>query len=115
MRAFIAESGVEEVCLDYFADLRWAVLYGPDIAPDEDHAERASYRDVLLEDRLRSAISGLNPLLSSSVIDEVVATVRRPESADVLAENWRIYKLLTTGVPIERRDDRGEPRHDIAS
>ena len=44
----------------------------------------------------------------------MVATVRRPESADVLAENWRIYKLLTTGVPVERRDERGEIRHDLA-
>jgi type I restriction enzyme R subunit len=114
MRSFIAESGVEEVCLDYFADLRWGVLYGPEIAPDEARAERASYRDVLLEGRLRAAIGKLNPTLSSSVIDEVVATFRRPESADVLAENWRIYKLLTTGVPIERRNDQGESRHDIA-
>ena len=32
----------------------------------------------------------------------------------MLAENWRIYKLLTTGVPVERRDDGGESRHDIA-
>jgi len=114
MSAFIAESGVEEVCLDYFADLRWDVLYGPEIAPDEAHAERGNYRDVLLEERLRTAIGILNPSLSPSVIDEVIATVRRPESADVLAENWRIYKLLTSGVPIERRDDNGEPRHDIA-
>ena len=92
MRSFIAESGVEEVCLDYFADLQWDVLYGPDIAPDEPLAERATYRDVLLEDRLRNAIGRLNPSLTSFVIDEVVATIRRPESADVLAENWRIYK-----------------------
>ena len=114
MRSFIPESGVEEVCLDYFADLGWEVLYGPDIAPDEARAERASYRDVLLEDRLRAAIACLNPSLSPSVIEDVIATVRRPESADVLAENWRIYKLLTTGVPIERRDDSGEIRHDLA-
>jgi len=114
MRSFIAESGVEEVCLDYFADLHWDVLYGPDVAPDEARAERASYREILLEDRLRNAIGTLNPSLSLSVIDEVIATVRRPESADVLAENWRIYKLLTTGVPVERRDDSGESRHDIA-
>jgi type I restriction enzyme R subunit len=114
MRSFIAESGVEEVCLDYFADLGWEVLYGPDSAPDEAHPERATYRDVLLEGRLRVAVGRLNASLSPSVIDDVVATVRRPESADVLAENWRIYKLLTTGVSIERRDDKGESRHDIA-
>ena len=41
MRSFVAESGVEEVCLDYFADLGWQVLHGPDIAPGESRSERA--------------------------------------------------------------------------
>ena len=103
----MAESGVEEVCLDYFADLGWQVLYGPDIAPGEAWSERSSYRDVLLEGRLRAAISWLNPELSAEVIDQVVATVRRAESADVLAENWRVHRLLTRGVPVERRGERG--------
>jgi len=114
VKGFVAESGVEEVCLDYFADLDWQVLYGPDIAPGESKSERRSYRDVLLEGRLRAAISWLNPELSAEVIDQVVATVRRAESADVLAENWRVHRLLTRGVPVERRGERGELRHDLA-
>ena len=114
MRSFVAESGVEEVCLDYFADLDWQVLNGPDIAPGEPRSERRSYRDVLLEGRLRAAISWLNPELSAEVTDQVVAMVRRPESADVMAENWRVHRLLTRGVPIERRGKRGELRHDLA-
>ena len=114
MKGFVAESGVEEVCLDYFADLDWQVLYGPDIAPGEPKSERSSYRDVLLEARLRAAISWLNPELSAEVTDQVVATVRRPESADVLAENWRVHRLLTRGVPVERRGERGELRHELA-
>ncbi len=69
---------------------------------------------MILEDRVRSAIATLNPTLTPAVIDEVLATVRRPESADVLAENWRIYRLLTTGVPVERRTTNGETRHDVA-
>jgi type I restriction enzyme R subunit len=113
VKSFIAESGVEEVCLDYLSDLGWDVLYGPEIAPGEARAERANYREVILEDRLRSAIARLNPGLTPPVIDEVLATVRRPESADVLAENWRIYRLLTAGVPVERRTADGESRHDI--
>jgi type I restriction enzyme R subunit len=114
VRSFIAESGVEEVCLEYFADLGWLVLHGPDIAPNEPAAERSSYRDVLLEGRLRSAISWLNPELPSEAVDQVVATVRRPESADVLAENWRVHRLLTQGVPVEIRDEGGELRHELA-
>lgn len=114
MPAFVAESGVEEVCLEYCADAGWKVIYGPDIAPGEARAERSTYRDVLLEERLRRAISYLNPSLSHIAVDDVVTTVRRPESVDLLAENWRIYKLITAGVPVGRRDERGEIRHDAA-
>ena len=114
MKSFVAESGVEEVCLDYFAELGWQVLYGPDIAPDELQAERGRYRDVLLDGRLRSAVELLNPRLLPPTVDEVIASLRRSESADVLAENWRVYRLLTGGVPIERRLDNGETRHELA-
>jgi type I restriction enzyme R subunit len=114
VKSFLPESGVEEVCLDYFADLGWEILRGADIAPGEARAERSSYREALLEDRLSAAIACLNPQLTSAAIEDVIATVRRPESADILAENWRIYKLLTTGVPVERRDHSGEIRHDLA-
>ncbi|MGY1814341.1 type I restriction endonuclease subunit R [Blastococcus sp. SYSU D00820] len=114
MRGFVAESGVEEVCLEYFADLGWQVLHGPDIAPGEQTAERLSYRDVLLEGRLRAAVARLNPDLAHEEISEVIATVRRAESADLLAENWRVHRLVTNGVPVERRTADGGTRHDVA-
>jgi type I restriction enzyme R subunit len=114
MKILVAESGVEKVCLEYFADLGWEVLHGPDIAPGESIAERSSYRDVLLEGRLRAAIARLNPQLAAPAVDEVVATLRRAESADVLAENWRVYRLLTQGVPIERRTEIGEVQFQTA-
>ncbi len=44
----------------------------------------------------------------------MVATVRRPESADLMAENWRAHRLLTAGVPVDRRRPSGELRHDVA-
>ena len=93
MTAFLAESGVEELCLEYFADLGWQVLNGPSIAPGEVSEERSSYGDVLLEGRIRAAIERLNPGLGPEEVGEVIATLRRPESADVLTENWRIYQL----------------------
>jgi type I site-specific restriction-modification system R (restriction) subunit len=40
-------------------------------------------------------------------VDLVLATVRHPGSADVLAENWRVNRLLTQGVPVELRDYAG--------
>jgi type I restriction enzyme R subunit len=109
--AFVAESAVEEACLELFAQLGWHVLYGPDIAPDMPKAERGSYRDVLLHARLQEAIRRLNPELLATEVDDVVAALRRPESADLMTENWRAYRLLTGGVAVGRRGEDGQLRH----
>ncbi|MGH7866815.1 MAG: type I restriction endonuclease, partial [Candidatus Dormibacteraceae bacterium] len=114
MTAFIAESAVEEVCLDLFAELGWAVLYGPHIAPDMPGAERSSYREVLLDGRLLSAIERLNPAISPTEVLAALATFRRPESVDLKAENWRAYAMLTRGVPYERRMPDGSIRSSRA-
>ncbi|MHB1526639.1 MAG: type I restriction endonuclease subunit R [Candidatus Dormibacteria bacterium] len=114
MRSFVAESGVEETCLEYFTELGWQALYGPDIAPGEEGAERESFQGVLLESRVRAAIKLLNPDLGPVAVDEVLAKLRRPESGDVLAENWRVYRLLTSGAPVEHRGADGETRHGLA-
>ncbi len=114
MTTYIAEDAVEEVCLDLFANVGWKVLYGPEIAPREPAAERESYREVLLEGRLRTAVERLNPELSPSEVSDVVGTFRRPESVDVKAENWRAYSMLTAGVPFERRLADGTVRADRA-
>jgi type I restriction enzyme R subunit len=112
--AFVAESGVEEMCLDLFAGVGWQVLYGPDIAPDMPAAERESYQEVLFRGRLERAIAQLNPTMSATEVAGVVDTFRRPTSVDLLSENWRAYNLLVHGVPFERRDKNGELRHDLA-
>lgn len=114
MTSFIAESGVEEVCLEYFAGLGWQVLYGPGIAPDEPGEERSSYRDVLLDGRLRMAVARLNPHLSPAEVSDVLATLRRPESVDLRAENWRTYAMVVRGVPVQRRLGDGSVRSDLA-
>ncbi len=115
MKAFIAEDAVEEICLDYFSELGWQVRYGPSIAPGEFASERLNYREVVLVETLRRQISQLNPGLTTEQVDTVVATVIRPESADLMAENWRIHDLVVGGVPIEVRDGAGEIRHELAS
>ena len=55
----ITESVVEEAALSWFEELGYAVLSGPDIAPSEMFSERESYDDVILEGRLRSALTGI--------------------------------------------------------
>ncbi len=44
----IAESVVEQTTLDWFRELGYSVLFGPDIASDEPATERATFGDVVL-------------------------------------------------------------------
>ena len=59
MSHIITESEVEQVTLDILSELKYKVIYGPDIAPDGPHPERQSYSDIILIDRL-------NPLSGQS-------------------------------------------------
>ncbi len=113
-QSFLAESAVEEVCLEFFAGLGWQVVYGPAIGPGEPNSERPSFREVLLVPRLHAAIERLNPGIAPDEVVDVIATLRRPESSDLRAESWRAYAMVTRGVPFERRLPDGAVRSDRA-
>ena len=57
------ESVVEDAALAWLGGLGYAIKHGPEIAPGEIFAERSdpTYRDVVLERRLRDALVRLNP------------------------------------------------------
>jgi len=76
----ITESHVEEAALDWFEELGWSVLHGPDIAPGEPAAERDSYADIILRDRLESAIDSLNPDLRTAPKEEALRKVLHIDS-----------------------------------
>ena len=78
--AGFTESEVEEAALEYLAGLGYAVLRGPDIAPDGPAPERANYAEVLLIGRLRGALRRLNPHLPAETLAEVLRKVRQTET-----------------------------------
>ena len=53
-------------------------MHGPEIAPETDGAERATYHDVILTERLRAAIERINPDASQMARAQVLARLRRP-------------------------------------
>ena len=84
----ITESDVEEGALAWLEDLGWAVAHGPDIAPDTPGAERADYRQVVLERRLRDALAALNPVLRFDVLDVTIGKLTGPDGSTLHALNW---------------------------
>jgi len=101
--AGIAESHVEELALDWFEELGWTTLHGPDIAPEEPASERDSYSDVILRRRLQAAIDWLNPKLPAQAKEEAVRKVLLAHSPSLILRNRTFHRMLTDGIPIEYR------------
>ena len=101
MSAAIAESHVEEAAIAWLGDAGYAATRGLAIGPDGIKPERTSYGDVLLNDRLRTAIAKLNSNLSPETQTEVLAKVRQSETPSLIEENRRLHRYLVEGVPVE--------------
>lgn len=104
------ENVIEQAALEYFAELGYQRVHGPEIAPGESGAERESYEDVVLWGRLRDALRRINPASDAALIAEAVKTVQRAESQSPIDENARLHQLMTDGVPVEHRGDDGQLR-----
>ena len=72
------ESTVEDAALEWFGVLGYAIGHGPDLAPGEPAAERASLGDVVLVGRFREAIRRPNPAIpeEASAIDKESLSVQ---------------------------------------
>ena len=105
----ITESVVEEAALSWFEELGYAVLSGPDIAPGELFSERGSYGDVILEGRLRSALTGINPGIPAEAIEDAYRKLTRTihESPLLYANNYSFHRKLVDGVDVEYRTSDG--------
>ena len=108
----VNESVVEQATLDWFSELGYETLHGPDIAPDEPGAERTSYADVVLAGRLRSALARLNPGVPAEILEEAALKVSRTESPSLVENNRRFHRMLTEGVDVEYRDVDGRIVYD---
>jgi type I restriction enzyme R subunit len=107
MPRIITESNIEQVTLDILANLKYKIIYCPDIAPEPDgvRPERQSYSDVILTDRLKSAIDKLNPGIPHEAKEEALKKVLRAESPDLTVNNHNFHRMVIDGVDIEYRED----------
>lgn len=111
MSKSFTESTVEEAVLEWVEALTYGVLHGPEIAPGEPAAERDSFGDVLLIDRLRDAIARINPEIPVDACEDALRRVLRTETPSLLENNRRFHRMLVDGIDIEYQAD-GRTMHD---
>ena len=99
------EDQLEQLCLDWFREGGWDVLYGPDIAPDGSNPLRTDYAKTILENDLQQVFAKINPHLPVESLafcfEQVLSVINKPESLDLITNNRAFHRLLLEGVPIE--------------
>ena len=106
----ITENDVEQAAVEWLASLGWRVAHGPDIAPTGSAPERADYTQVVLSQRLRDALSRLNPGLPADALDDAFRRLTRPDGATLEPRNRAFHRMLVDGVTVEYRTDDGAVR-----
>ncbi|VVB70059.1 Uncharacterised protein [uncultured archaeon] len=101
MNGVLNEAEVEEHCLNVLSNLGYEKISGPIIASDGVNPERKSYQDVILVERLRTALENINSGFPKEAIDETVRKVLRFDSQNLITNNEKFHKLLVDGVDVE--------------
>jgi type I restriction enzyme R subunit len=103
------ESIVEDAALDWLRVLGYTVLHGPEIEVGELGAERSdpAFHDVILDQRLREALSRLNPDLPAEAIDDAYRKATRADAPSLVERNHAMHRMFVDGVDVEYRREDG--------
>ena len=102
----LTEATVEAAALAYIENIGWTIAHGPDIAAEE----RTDYGQVILEERLRDALTRLNPSLPASALDDALRKLALPVGATLETRNRAFHRMLVEGVTVEYRASDGSIR-----
>lgn len=111
MKNFITESEIEQIALDILSnDLGYTVLYGPDIA-EGDRKER-DYVEVVLQQRLKTAIDKFNPNIPEEAKEEAFKKALRTVTVSLADNNEHFHRMLTEGVDVKFSIGEGKTKTD---
>lgn len=108
------EAHLEEATISYLQELGYAHKHGPAIAPDSADAERVSYGDVILLQRLKAALARLNPTFPPDAHEDTLRTIQQAGYPILIEENKRLHQLMLEGVPVQFYGEDGVLNDDRA-
>jgi len=108
----ITESDIELYAIEMLEESGYQYIYGPEIAPDSEHPERRSFEEIILIEKLKNAISRINPIIPAEAREDCVKQMLRLNSPELIANNETFHRMLTEGINISYRKD-GNVRGDL--
>lgn len=101
------EAELEEAALAWFEELDYDIVFGPEISPEGEYAEREDYSDVILEERLRDALCRINKGIPSDGIEEAFRKITIPQNPSLIINNREFQKMITDGIDVSIRVNGG--------
>ena len=95
------EQQLEELCLGWFQDAGWRFAHGPDIAPDSSAPERTDYRQVVLRERLLTALARINPQIPPAALEQAAHALQTVSEPQMVVRNRSVHRLLLGGLLVE--------------
>ena len=108
----ITENEIEEFTIELLERSGFHYIYGPDIAPDGRSPFRDTFEDVLLLDKVSSAIDRINPAIPKSARGDALKQIQQFFTPELIPNNESFHRLLTEGINVNYQQD-GNPRGDF--
>lgn len=94
------ESDLESAALEWFEELGYESVFGPDISPEGSYPEREDYGEVILTERLKDSLMRINPKMPNEAIEDAFRQITIPQSPGLLINNRNFQKMITDGIDV---------------
>jgi len=108
----LTESAIENFTINLLEKQGYQYIYGPDITSDSEMLERSSFGEIILLERLKNAVSRINPFIPEEALEDAIKQVQRLNSNDLITNNETFHRMLTEGINISYQKD-GNSRGDL--
>ena len=96
----ITESTIEKFAIELLEKQGYQYIYAPSIAPDSETPARQSFEDVLLMERLQSAVGRINLSIPADIREDAIKQIQRLNSPELIANNEAFHRMLTEGIKV---------------
>ncbi|MFN7601631.1 MAG: type I restriction endonuclease subunit R, partial [Bacteroidota bacterium] len=93
--------------------LGWEYVHGLSIAPGAEQQERDNFEQIILANRLRKAVSIINPEIPSDAQEQAIQKVQRIYSPELLHNNETFHSLLVEKVKVAYQQDGFERSYEV--
>lgn len=110
----ITEDNIESFAIEVLQSIGWEYVHGLAIAPGAEQAERENFEQIILIERLRKAVSILNPDIPHDAQEQAIQKVLRIYSPELLHNNESFHQLLVEKVKIPYQENGFERSYEVA-